>query len=440
MTTHRFTRKIGYLGAAALAASLLVSFPIKSAEAAPKFKKLLFSREKATNDSKPLRFGSFGEPAINDKGEIAFYTTIYGQRVSTSTNTAIFIRYGNKDRLIARKGVAMKVSGTTHTFDTITRQPLINSHSKIYWGSTDIGVTYYNYANKAAVSRIFGSLTGATPGTEPVADFNSKNSISLVALDTASSTSPLSVIRAALNYYVAVVSVGDAVVGLPLSSIYSNFGAPTLDDRNNVYFVANITGTTAVFDGIWYGLTGDPTPLVTVGNLAPGFTRDTKFTSFVTSPNPAPRGKICAFLATADTTNGIFTAEVPSGKLSKVVLENVLQDVSNAGVADDAGVVGGDVVPVRFATLQSPAINDRGDVAFLASPLVKGVATLGLYLARNSTIEKIISVGDTFTKGTTTTTVVDIRFSSLGGINKKGTLVCTLSFANRTSGIYAITP
>jgi hypothetical protein len=439
MTTSHF---LSIRGMKKVALGITLFAAVAASSSAATFQLVAKSRQTAVKvQGKAIRFGSFGQPTLNDSGNVAFYSTMYGGGVSANNNVGIFIRTKKRARLLAQEGVDMNLIGTGGfvfpiNLISMTNQPVINKKSNVYWSGTyevflpdgtRIFETAYNFANRQGKSLAVVTVVNTQPGTEPVADFNANNSVSLLALDGRALNDPLSVARCTRNAAISVVSVGDTIIGMPLGTTFTNFGVPTLDDKNQVYFSANASGTAAKFDGIWFGKNGDPDPLVVVDQEAPG--ANGKFATFADLPGASPRGDTCAFLANAGT-NGIWTVDVKTRALTLIAKDGTL--ISNTRDS--------------LSNLQTPAVNDAKTVVFLATPSLGGIPSLGIFMSKTpGTVEKVIAVGDTIKEAGTgiggePAKVIDIRFSSLGGLNKKGQIVCTLSFDNRSSGVYIITP
>jgi len=435
MNIHPFPSKHGLGRLCGIATGFVAFAALMTNATSATFTAVALSRQKAVvSNGQTLHFGSFGQPALNDNGNATFYTTVYGPGVSSNTNAAIISRIKGKFKLAAREGVPQAVNGLgTVVLQSMTTNPLINKKSLVFWSGTyetpQQGTfnTVYSFANPHGTSNGFCTVINTQVGSEPIADFNNKTNISLLALDPTSINDPLTVFRINPSAIIGIVSVGDTIIGLPLGTTYTNFGVPSIDEKNNVYFVANASGTAAAYDGIWYGKTGDPDPLVLINQLAPGANGlSARFTAFSDSPCASPRGALCAFAATAGGTTGIWVVNVKTGVITNVVING--SPVTN-------------LTGSTLSQIQPPAINDAGLTAFLAHTSVAGTSVLGLFTAKDpDSVQKVVAVGDTVLVKGTNAKVTDIRFTQLGGLNKSGKVICTLSFDNRTSGVFIITP
>lgn len=395
---------------------------------AASFKTVVLARDTIKIAGKKIRFASFDAGAINDKNQIAFYSNIYGQGVNPLNNVAIFSRLGTKTYLMARENVSTTLNGVATTLPDLTTNFLINSSGIVFWtGDDGNGKTLYNigYRNQSPFSLF--TITNTTVGTEPVADFNDRNFASVIALDDNFSTQPLTVFFESPSTGKKIVSVGDNAVGLPLGSTFQSFGAPTIDDSNNVYFTASVSGKGSKYDGIWFGQTPDPQPLVVVGQFASG--TGESFTTFLDSPHPSANGKYCGLSAQTATFKGLWLETVASRSLKNIALVGTV--VSDQDDGD-----------LTIKKVNPPAVNNKGQSAFLAnSTSATGVSKIALFFSKQpGTIEKIIRVGDAFTLKGANVTVTDIRFKPRGGLNNSGKMLVTLSFSNRTSGIFIATP
>jgi len=421
--------------AALLSTALVAS--VAGTSFATSFKTVVLSRQVVHIAGKKIRFATFEAAAINDKQQVAFYAAIYGGGVNPTNNTAIFAKYGSNINQIARNNVPITVNGVSTTYPTLTTNFLINRSGIVFWAADDSsGVTSYNLGYRKVNPISLGTVTNPAGATEPIADFNNRNHISLIGDRTDISPGPLTVVQVGPSDGIYLASVGDNAVGLPLGSTYTNFGNPTIDGSNKVYYTASVDGKGSIFDGIWAGKGKDPAPLVTIGQFASG--SGESFTGFEESPHPSQNGKYCGFLADTATQSGIWIATTASGSLRNVAL-------AGATVTTDNGTL-------TFKKLQPPAINNTGHAAFLATAttdsttaddgtVTPGVTRLGLFYATASgQVRSVVRVGDVVQIGTQKLTVSNVRFKPRGGLTNNNKLLVTLSFSNRTTGIFIATP
>jgi hypothetical protein len=365
---------------------------------------------------KGIRMGSFGAPSINDSGSVAVYATIYGKGIDASSNTAIV--------LLNRTGNARKIiqEGDDFNFTSFGTAPLINNSRHIAFDAER--EVFVLKDGKVVLTTVvvvgLGNPSGswaAYPGSSLLSDLttfslNSRNATALTAGVQQGDT----VYRLTRARSFPLVAAGDVPIGLPLSSTYSSFGAPGIDDKNNIYYVADISDAGNAFDGIWFGKNGDPQPLVIKGQDA---LNGSAFSSFLDSPSPSPDGSICAFTASAGgTNNGVWTVNTRSKVVTPVVTTSSLVDGSSE----------------RLSNFQSPAVNKNGQLAFLATS--SATKKTGIYAWDGSKLVKVIAPGDSMNINGKDKNVIDIRFNPMRGLNSKGIVVFTASFDDRTSGVF----
>jgi len=411
------------VAAALFTASLASLLPVSYGAT---FDKVVMARNSVTVGGKKVHFGSFEAAAMNDKGQVSFYSVIYGAGVNVTNNNAIFTRKNKRTTLIARENVATEIAGQTVTLTPLTTNFLINAGNRTLWSGDTNGNTNYYISTKGGAASPLVTITGTTAGNEPVADFNSKNAISVLALNLSLSTSPLTVFRISATQISSVVSAGSPAVGMPFGSTFQSFGNPSIDNKNTVYYTASISGKGSKYDGIWQGKGADPKPIVVIGRNAPGVSGD--FTAFTGSPAPSPNGKYCAFGADASTKSGIWLSTPATGGIRKIAAEGQKVSTENGSVT--------------LKTFDEPAVNNTGHVAFLARAKTSAGTKSVLFLSESAggELKKVVGQGDTVLIGGKSLKINDILFKPRGGLNKKGKLLVTLAFTDRTSGIFIVTP
>jgi hypothetical protein len=417
--------KLAILGFASLACLI-------SATDAATFEKVVMSRDKINLNGNRIRFATFEAAAFNDKDFVAFFSNIYGQGVTLSNNNAIFLRVGKRTNMIARANQVVNVQGTDLTL-TLTTNFLVNKKGYVLWSGTDatLGETLISLTNRNSAAYGMALITGTTVGTEPIVDLNNANRISFLALDLSEPSLPPTVWRVGFTENSPLVQVGDNAIGMAFGSTYTGFGAPTLDQSNNVYFTAGISGRGSVYDGIWYGKGHDPRPIAVINRTAPG-TGGAKFSAFLDSPHPSSNGKYCAFLAdatpaSAPVIGGIWLATVATHGVKNVAAEG---DHTGTGASK-----------LTFRKFEPPAVNNQGHCAFLAVTAGAGGNKLGLFFATApGDVEKVVARGDTIRVDGKNLKVSDVKFKPRGGLNNNDKILVTLSFSNRTTGIFIVKP
>lgn len=428
MTQH-FTRNISTFILSALFLGL-----ISNHASAATFQTIAITRQKAVS-SPNLRYAAFGEASINDEGSLAYYASVYGGGAPFKSRSAIFIRFGKnaqRCRLIAQNGVSRPFNDTRTVFDQLGQKALINNSNLVLWEGL-VGDTTYtaflNLSNSSNQTFNLISILDVQSGQEPVLDLNDSNMYSFLALDTNKPSDPPTLFRADLDTFKRLVAVGNQAVGLPLGATYTAVGTPTLDEQNDVYFYAQISAPATSFEGLWHVRNSDnqntARAIATLSTNAPT-TGGAKFTAFNDAPIPSSNGTYCAFNATVDTINGIWMADFTKNTLSKVVKDgNRTTNQKNT-----------------LSAFGTPAINNFGNVAFLATGKKGKTSSKGLYFYTKGfgSISKLIAIGDDFNFQGQSVTVLDISFSSRGGLNNRNKLAVVLSFSNGRSGVFVVTP
>ncbi len=443
---------------ALLFGAALVFSPVLAAQADPSFTTVVLSRKLLPVQNAKIRMGSFGAPTINTRGAIAFYGTGYGSGIGTKNNTFIARIQGTRGRLIVQEGQATFPYGVYNSgppavpwsgayFTKFGPSPQINDKMQVSWRGEVIQfytgtnpTTFGGQNTRLNVSQKNGSQStyslypdgGATPNT----DFSNRGTLSVVAKDLSNQPDkPETVFRQSASNFFGLVAIGETAIGLPLDSNYRTFGDPCLDDKNFVYFAADVENTDNRFDGIWYGKNGDPLPLVVKGQVVPGGNRTvTTFSAFSSPPVPSPSGKYMGFAAStsAGTKNGVWVVDVASKAVTTVA-------TTSSKVLGYNGTL---------SNFQPPAVNNLGEVVFgiqisttvINSNDFRRVDALFYASKPGASLSKIVAVGDTFEINGENTKVIDIRFSPNGGLSDVGKIAFTASFDNRTSGIFIAKP
>lgn len=217
-------------------------------------------------------------------------------------------------------------------------------------------------------------------------------------------------------------------------------GEPGFDDAHTVVFWASLTGDGVEETndaGLWAGPAGAPALLAREGDPAPGTTG--VFASF--SQQIALAGGRAAFVAhiagpeiDSESNSGLWRAD-PGGDPALVAVEG--QQVP--GLA--AGIV--------FAGFGGAAINDAGELAFLARVAGPGVlrssGTVLMHRARTGELRPLVRTGDLFDvsgDGSDVREVRDILFdpapagSGRSPMNDAGAVAFKLTFQDRTEGLF----
>jgi len=372
---------------------------------------------------KGVHFGSFGEPTINDGGAISVYASVYGKGVDSTANTLIaLVNRTRTARTMIRKGDPV---GNGYEFSALGTDPVVNNSRHVSWTAE-----YADTKNTLWFVIALGKPNGTSSGYAarnvtwyvdgmPELALNARNATSVNGMlrDPISQDYLSTVFRLTLAVTTAIVTQGDPPIGMPLGSTYNSFGVPTIDDKNNLYFVADISDSGDAFDGIWFGKNADPGPLVVKGQSAAG--TSSTFSTFSDSPCPSPDGKRCAFTASAGgTNNGVWVADTASKAVSLIATTTSRVD----GTAE------------QLSNFQPPALNNKGQVAFMATSSVTSKS--GIYAWNGAKLVKVIGIGDSFNINGKDKKAIDIRFNPVHALNSSGVVVFTASFDDRTSGVF----
>jgi hypothetical protein len=379
-----------------------------------------------------LHLGSFGAPTINDTGSVAVYATVYGKGVDSTTNTLVALvnRTGTGRKIVRKGDVAYDGGFFQYPFSALGTLPVINKSRHVSWtgeyvaqsdpnsGSSDWFVIALGNPNGTWSDYAARNVTWYVDGMPELA-LNVRNATSVNGFlyDRIAKDFVSTVFRLTMSVTTAIVTQGDSPIGMPLGSTYNTFGVPTIDDKNNLYFVADISDSGDAFDGIWFGKNADPGPLVVKGQSAPG--TSSKFSTFSDSPCPSPDGTKCAFTASAGgTNNGVWIADTVSKAVSLVVTTTSSVDGSSE----------------QLSNFQPPALNNKGQVAFVATSSV--TSKNGIYAWNGAKLIKVIGIGDPVNINGKDKKVIDIRFNPVHALNSSGVVAFTASFDDRTSGVF----
>ena len=150
------------------------------------------------------------------------------------------------------------------------------------------------------------------------------------------------------------VRAGTAAPGT--NKTFAAVGPSGLNARNQIVFAAQLLDGQGRLDGgsIWAGAPGSLRLVAEGGSPAPG-TGGT-FIALITQPGINDLGQV-VFTGTADRGNGNFINGIWAGTPDAL---------SRVALVGDAAPIGG-TVPAHFSFVESPWINNAGQVAFVAS-------------------------------------------------------------------------
>jgi hypothetical protein len=449
--------------------------------------------DKVNSYTGKARQGSFGAPAINSKGSIAYPCILSGNTVSAFTNTAIIFRKKGKKKaqVAVQSGVTLDGSflpfyTQANTFGypgsqiiySIGRTIGINEKNRVGFVAEVLNeVETFNYSNGAftgtgfheddrtdygvvfpisggfqnvCVSKYDGyeadvldrtlsiSSNGAVPRNS-VFQITPTRSVPGFAyslptvLDSTIGYLGSPTATVTYPYYLSesaiVATTESRVIGLPYDTTYANFSDAIIADHNRIFVVANLTETGKAFDGIWQGTNPNLQPVVVLDRDAPD---GGTFQSFDGKVGPNRKGSAAAFIAnvTGGTVNrAVYRADRDGGNLKTIVA----QGANAPGTSDN------------FQSLELAAVNNKGSVAILAT--TSGTNSTGDNLEgvwvtdpAGNNLKLIVIVGQSLQVGKVQKRVTHIEFNPVSGISSKGQLAFTASFSDRTSGVFIATP
>lgn len=299
------------------------------------------SRQPAPHESLTIRFLALDHtPTINDSGQVAFSSLIFGNGVDSDSNKTIWSEGSGSLSLVARTGqqaVGMSTGTTYQTFES----PILNN----------LGQTAFRVA-----------LPGTTQfSTEPAIYSDAGGVLDLV-------------IRSRVRAF-----------GTPAADRFDGFSDPSLDENGRAVFLGFLQradSTQFRYRGIWRG-TDDDFELIALNDGGTLTDRGTRYFTSFDLPTINRTGQI-AIRGSSTTENGstkdggIFVHR--DGELFTVAMEGeIAPGTSGFKLFDDVG---------------RPRINDNGQVAFLGRLQVRGFpAGEGIWLGDENTLEPVYQSG-----------------------------------------------
>jgi|GEM_PF-1378216 len=423
--------------------------------------------------------GSFGAPALNDKGDVAYACILAGTGITAfSSNSVVFRAKGPKshpvtaiqsDVLILNdnfmdRAVGLNefpVSGSAYVY-RIGKDVGFNNKRQIsfvaempfeYYTVNDKGVKTYHptetstagllvplgqaksffatniysyiksFSDDFLTKTVSLNMQGSWPfnGNFVVTATKSVEGFAFATGNPAGGSSAVNVIA----------TVESNVIGLPYSATYQTFSDAIIANGNRTFVTAQIGDGNGDFDGIWQGNSSDLQPVAVKTHTSPD---GGKFIAFGEKTGPSRSGKFCAFLAsTSAGTNGVFRSTVvntwTSPKSTEKILIAKLGD--KAPTNSQAGTLG------AFSSFSLAACSDSGQVALIGN--VDGKDGIWLSDAKGENLRLVVIEGQTLTIGKTQKTLNKIAFNPVSGINRSGKVAFTASFTDRTSAVIVAT-
>jgi len=424
--------------------------------------------------------GSFGAPALNDKGDVAYACILAGKGITAfSSNSVVFRAKGTtksrpvvamqSDLIILNDNFMDRATGpnqgpypgsayvyrigkdvgfnnkrqiaftaempfvyyttddkgkiTYHPTETSTYGLLVPRGRARSFSNTNLYSFLQSFSDDFLRKTVILNTQGSTPFNASfiVTPTKSVEGFAFATGDRSGGSSAVNV----------VATIETNVIGLPYLATYQSFTDAIIANGNRTFVTAQISDGNGDFDGIWQGNSPDLQPVAVKTHASPD---GGKFTTFGEKTGPSRSGKFCAFLAsTTQGTNGVFRSTVVDTWTSPKSTEKVLiaQLGAKAPTNSQAGTLG------AFSGFSLAACSDAGQVALIGT--VDGKDGIWLSDANGDNLRLVVIEGQSLTVGKTQKTVNKIAFNPVSGINRKGQVAFTLSFADRTSAVIVAT-
>lgn len=314
-------------------------------------------------------FGLFGQPDLNDDGEVVFFATVDGGTASQG----LFVGDGDVVRSVAVAGeTAPGGLGSFVDFffssGKIDDQGDVGFFASLAGGPAPSGLFLEGQSGLQPIALI-GDVAPGSAGTYASfipPDLNDDGELAFVAVVLALPPFAAVFVESASSGR-RVVATGDPVPGVPGAS-FDGFGAPVINDDGEVAFSAEVDGPGGATSGIWvYSAAGAGTLVALEGEVAPG-TGGATFESFGTDPPSIDGVGDVYFEANLSPVAGFDAHFVGDGAtITALVLPG--DTVPGAGA------------PTIDSLRSDPEVARNGDVAFIAN-LEGNVADEGVYLDR----------------------------------------------------------
>lgn len=349
-------------------------------------------------------FTEFSDPALNERGSLAFAALTSGQ----GPHAAVYLQVNERISMLAASGQAAPTGGVFRVFNDIV---LSDRDTVLFLGRTSDRVAHqglYLARNGTVVPVV--STGQPAPGGGTFTDFanptiNARDVVAFVGRigqgerEGIFTSTEGSIIPAALSGQPS-----------PTGGVFQFFvdGSPAMNDRGEIAFVAAIAprGTFGVF--VLVG--GRPIPVVTTEDEAPVGGAFTEFGSLMLT-NPGTVGFV-GRTAHSAVREGLYV----TGRAALVLLAQQGQAVANE----------------VLTSIVTSAMNDRESVVFelgRPDPISRAV-----FLATRAGVRAVVRAGDQAPLGR--------RFVAFGSaaINDRGQIAFVAQTDDQQHGIYLLTP
>jgi hypothetical protein len=329
----------------------------------------------------------FGEPVLNDTGQVAYFADLVGSGVTAGNSQAIYAGPVAAPQLLARAGDAAPGMAMGVNYSSFRNAPALNDAGQVAYRATLTGsdVTFTDdqaiYAGSLAAVQLVAREGGPAPGTSAGVNYlsfpsepalNDAGQVAYSARLTGSGVagdSDEATYAGPLAAPQLIVREGNAAPGASPGVNYTEFNSltPALNDAGQVAYRAELDGigvTTQNYRAIYGGPLAAPQLVARSGNDAPGTVGLVPYSSF--SPptlNNAGHVAFFAVLAGGGVTPGVTDA-IFAGPLAAPQL-----------VAREGNAAPGTPVGVKYSHPDLPVLNDDGDVAYFARLTGPGVGS-----------------------------------------------------------------
>ena len=405
------------------------------------------------------KLAQFGAPSLNDKGDIAFPTTLNNTRIYGVGFRAKGKRPG---RLVTQTPfeiesfVVGKEETQTINVKSVKVDLAINNKQDIVYSFSEPGGTiplgdiniptsgYYGYGKiskvKASNPKNEGIL--AVGDSTAIVGFNDTRMVlsksgdigvtiqgnSNSSIEGEATTGLFYLNRTEKGKLKTIAQTELFVEGLPYEVIFSSFGKATLSTNNTIYTVANFGATgvepvpEGLFNGIWRGQNQNLKNVVSLQQNPPG-DGDT-YEGFRDAISPSSNGRNIAFIAQVGGATALFVTDTEGNNVQRIAT------VGKTRIADKE----------VFTDIESAAINNKRELVIVgSSELGRGIWTV----SRSKEFQLIAREKQTLKtneEGAKEKTVTRLTFNPNSGLNRFGQVAFTANFTDRTSAVIIATP
>ena len=316
---------------------------------------------------------------INARGQIAFFASVLRGR----SGEGLFLASGARVSRVAAEGDAAPGGGTLsgflrHPVPALNDAGVVAFAAAVTGGRTVEGIFLAAQGRLRAIALTGSVAPGVASGTFSGLDapaLNNRGDVVFLASIRRGRETIEAIYLASGRKARKIVAQGDAA---PAGGTFAGFGPPSMNNRGIVAFAAVVDGP-AVPGGLFVSEAGQIRILAGAGDETPIGGVFAKFSERL-ALNDAGTVAFAALLHNAPVSHGVFVVE--DGRLRKVVAAG--DAAPESGVFSNFGLW--------------PALAADGAVAFTAS-IDHGSAPLGIFVATNTGIVRVVAVGDALAAG-----------------------------------------